>query len=172
VPGLDPHGVEHLAHTSIFIWHNLKEVLVPLAIGIGVFVLGAWPDLFGARRRGPNIFEFRLPRWLGVDYWYVRSASGSLALLFVGKRIYAPVKQWVVEASKRVVAGTAHLVRDIVYPALTDVPFNYVKETTIRVYGDARARMLPAVREYQGDIAVGALVIVVSLTIFLIMRLL
>ncbi|MDY6795281.1 MAG: complex I subunit 5 family protein [Actinomycetota bacterium] len=172
VPGLDPHGVEHLAHTSIFIWHNLKEVLVPLVIGIGVFVLGAWPDLFRAHRRGPNIFAFRLPRWLGVDYWYVRTARGSLAFLFVAKRIYAPVKEWVLKLLKNGAGGVVHLVRDIIYPALTEIPFNYVKDTTIKVYGDARVRMLPAVREYQGDIAVGALVIAVSLTIFLIMRLL
>ncbi|MGQ9474497.1 MAG: hypothetical protein ACUVSI_00145, partial [Actinomycetota bacterium] len=53
--------------------------------------------------------------------------------------------QRVVSLAKRTASATVHAVRDVVY--------------------------LPRVREYQGDIAVGALVIAVSLTLFLIMRL-
>ncbi|RJP30215.1 MAG: hypothetical protein C4536_10310 [Actinobacteria bacterium] len=172
VPGFDPHMAAHVAEVPIFIWGNFKEILVPLAIGISVFVLGAWPDLFGRRRRGPDIFHIRLPRWLGVDYWYVRGARDSLAILFAGQRTYGPIKMRVISMLKQGAYGTVHTVRDVIYPALTEKPYERVKEGVIRLAGDTRRRLLPRIREYQGDLAVGALVIAVSLTIFLIMRLL
>lgn len=145
VPGLDAHGIEHVVQTPIFIWENLKEVLIPLAIGIGVFVLGAWPDLFGVRRRGPGIFQIRLPRWLGVDYWYERAAKGSLELVYAAQRTLTPVRD--------------RAIRDL-------------KEGTINLSALIQTEYVPKVREYQGDIAVGALVVAVSLTLFLIMTLL
>jgi hydrogenase-4 component B len=172
VPGLDAVFTEHMMHTPIFIWESLKEIFVPLAIGMTIFLVGAWPDIFRARRRGPDIFGARLPRWLGVDYWYVRGAKGSLAFLFTGRRAYAPVKETVVRGCKRGAYETVHMVREVIYPALTERPFNYTREATIRIYAETRQRLLPSIREYQGDIAVGALVIAVSLTLFLIMRLL
>lgn len=172
VPGFDTHMAAHISEVPIFIWGNLKEILVPLAIGIAVFVVGAWPDLFRARRRGPDIFATRLPRWVGVDYWYVRGAKGSLATLFFGRRVYAPAKEQVVKGFRRGAFGTVHAVRDGIYPALSERPFNRAKETAMSFYGDARTRLLPSIKEYQGDLAVGALVIAVALTLFLIMRLL
>lgn len=145
VPGLDLHGIEHVAQTPIFIWGNLKEIFIPLAIGLGIFVLGAWPDLLGVRRRGPNIFQARLPRWLGVDFWYERAARGSLEMVYTLQRILSPVRE---RAVREIINGTYNL------------------GTTIQ------SEFVPFVREYQGDIAVGALVLAVSLTLFLIMTLL
>jgi hypothetical protein len=107
-----------------------------------------------------------------VDYWYVRGARGSLAALFAGQRAYAPVKAWVVMAAKKGASGTVRLVREVVYPALTAKPLAYARENAGQALQTARTRLMPAIREYQGDIAVGALVIAVSLTLFLIMRLL
>ena len=101
VPGFNEEMVEHLSHMSIFIWGNIKEILIPLAIGISVFILGAWPDLFGKRRRGPDPFTIRLPRSLGVDYWYMRAARGSLAFFFAGQRAYAAFKERVTAATRR-----------------------------------------------------------------------
>ncbi len=172
VPGFDAHMAAHVAEVPIFIWDNIKEVLIPLAIGITVFVLGAWPDLLRRRRYGPELFQARLPRWLGVDYWYVRGAKGSLAMLFVGQRTYAPIKTRVLEAIKQGAYGTAHLFRDVVAPALTERPYRRARDGVLMLAGHARERLMPRMREYQGDIAVGALVLAVALTIFLIMRLL
>ncbi|NPV58229.1 MAG: hypothetical protein HPY75_01035 [Actinobacteria bacterium] len=172
VPGFDAHVAAHLSEVPVYIWANIKEILVPLAIGLGLFLLGAWPDLLGARRRGPDLFRFRLPRWMGVDYWYVRGARGSLALLFTGKRLYAPVKEGVVREARKGAAGVVRAVRDVIYPSLTTKPMQWVKAQSLRWYREARTGVLPRVREYQGDLAVGALVIAVSLTLFLIMRLL
>jgi hydrogenase-4 component B len=172
VPGFDTHMAAHISEVPIFIWGNLKEVIVPLAIGITVFVLGAWPDLFGRKRRGLDVFHIRLPRWLGVDYWYVHTARGSLAMLFAGQRAYVPIKAGVVATFKQGAQETAHLVRDVIVPALTERPYTRIRDGTLKLVDQARERLMPRIREYQGDIAVGALVLAVSLTIFLIMRLL
>ncbi|MDI6830051.1 MAG: complex I subunit 5 family protein [Actinomycetota bacterium] len=172
VPGFDAHMAAHLSEVPVYIWANLKEIFIPLAIGLGLFSLGAWPDLLGVERRGPDLFGLRLPRWLGVDYWYVRGARGSLALLFAGRRLYAPVKEGVVREAKRGAAGTVRVVREVIYPGLTSRPAGWIKAYTLRLYREARSEFLPRIREYQGDLAVGALVIAVSLTLFLIMRLL
>ena len=144
VPRLDVHGIEHMAQTPIFIWGNLKEILIPLAIGISAFVLGAWPDLFGVKHRGPDIFKIRLPRWLGVDYWYERAAKGSLELVYAAQRTLTPMKD---RAIREMRVGTTNLGAMV------------------------QAEFVPFVRKYQGDIAVGALVVAVSLTLFLIMTL-
>ncbi len=172
VPGFDAHMAAHVAEVPIFIWENFKEILLPLAIGISAFVMGAWPDLFRARRRGPDVFHIRLPRWLGVDYWYVQGAKGSLALLFAGQKAYAPIKTRVVAIFKQGAYGTVHTIRDVIYPALTVRPYHRSREAAFELLEEMRKRLMPSIREYQGDIAVGALVIAVSLTIFLIMRLL
>jgi hydrogenase-4 component B len=172
VPGFEPQLVEHMAHTPIFIWANIKEIIVPLAIGIGIFVLGAWPDLFHTRRRGPDIFAVRLPPWLGVDHWYVQGARASLALPFLGHRAYEPVKKQVVNGLKTGAGSTVQMVREVIYPSLTSKPLAWIRGSTMRAYTDAQRQLLPKLREYQGDIAVGALVIAVSLTMFLIMKLL
>ncbi len=171
VPGFDAHYVEHLAHTPVFLWTNIREIFVPLAIGLSVFALGAWPDLLKARRRGPDLFQLRLPRWLGVDFWYLAAARGSLRLLYLGREAYAPVKEGVVSFSRRAAEGAVRLVREVIYPSLTVRPASWVSRNTVRLYANARQELVPRIREYQGDIAVGALVIAVSLTIFLIMRL-
>jgi hydrogenase-4 component B len=144
VPGFDAHAAAHIAEVPIFIWENLKEVIIPLAIGISVFVLGAWPDLIGVKRRGPDIFRIRLPRWLGVDYWYERTAKGSLELLYASQRILAPVKERTIRGIRTGVTGLG---------------------------GRLQEELVPFVRQYQGDIAVGALVVAVSLALFLIMTL-
>jgi NADH:ubiquinone oxidoreductase subunit 5 (subunit L)/multisubunit Na+/H+ antiporter MnhA subunit len=172
VPGFDPHAAEHVAHTAIFIWSNLKEIFVPLAIGLGVFVLGAWPDLFRRGRVGPDIFALRLPRWLGVDFWYVNAARGALGFLFFCRKVYGPVKERVVAACKNGAGRIVYLVREVVYPSVTERPLQAVTRAGLEVYQRFREQALPVIREYQGDLAVGALVIAVSLTLFLIIRLL
>jgi hydrogenase-4 component B len=172
VPGFDAHMAAHVSEVPIFIWANVKEVLIPLAIGISVFVLGAWPDLLRRKRYGPDLFHIRLPRWLGVDYWYVHGAKGSLAMLFAGQRTYAPIKLRVIAILRSGAQGTAHMVRDVIAPALTERPYTRVRDGVLRLVDHSSERLMPKVREYQGDIAVGALVLAVSLTIFLIMRLL
>ena len=172
VPGFDPRAAAHISEVPIFIWGNLKEILVPLAIGITVFILGAWPDLLRRKRRGPGLFHIRLPRWLGVDYWYVWGAKGSLAALFAGQKTYAPIKARALAILKQGASGTVHVTRDVVFPALTQRPYQRTRDGVIKLAVTGRTRLAPTMKEYQGDIAVGALVIAVSLTLFLIMRLL
>ncbi len=61
---------------SFFRWANEKQILLPLAFGIGLLlVLG-----------GLRLWEKRLPAWLGIDYWYRRSVEGLAAGLRAGSR--------------------------------------------------------------------------------------
>ncbi len=70
-------GLEgNVSHISIFTWVNEKQILLPLAFGIGLFLL-----LGGLR-----LWERRLPAWLGVDYWYRRGVEGLAAGLRAGSR--------------------------------------------------------------------------------------
>ena len=117
--GLDPQGVEQLGNLAIFSWANIKEVLLPLALGGGVFVIGASWGLLTNRAKKPYLLHFRLPHWFSVDYWYMQGAK-----------------------------------RAIRYADLVS------------------AKFAPLVREYSGDIALGALVIAGSLVIFLVVTLL
>jgi hypothetical protein len=155
----------------VFVWSNVREVLVPVGIGIAVFLLGAWPDLLG-RERGFSVFRLRLPAWMGVDFWYLAAARGSRSLLFASRRLYAPIKDTLVRWAREGATLAVGTVRDVLYPALTRRPVELLAKAGGEAYGQARERLWPVIREYQGDLAVGALAIAVSLALFLIIRLL
>ncbi len=196
IKGLDHHAVEHVVEMPVFVWANLKEIFLPVGIGISLFLLGAWPDLLG-RERGWSLFRLRLPHWLGVDFWYLRMARGARGLLFLCRARYARLKESVaggieqarevlfltrqrasqarMALARRAELGANHLVRafrEVVYPTLTQRPVDLLVRAGLAVYGQARERVLPVIQEYQGDLAVGALALAVSLVLFLIIRLL
>ncbi len=172
VPGLDHHGVEHLAEMKIFVWANLKEVLVPVLIGAALFLLGARKDLFRLKKARFQPFHLRLPAWLGVDYWYMRGARGALGLLWAAHGAYGPLKdawaRWIKEAA----LGAARFVRVDLKRALWYRPMETVGGGARSVYHAIRWELTPLLQEYRGDIAMGALAIAVSVTLFLIMKLL
>lgn len=172
VRGFDARLAASISEVPIFAWGNIKEIFVPLAIGLSVFLAGVWPDLLGRKRMGPDIFQARLPRWLGVDYWYVRGARESLAMLFAAQRAYAPVKEGAVTLAKRGASGVVYLIRDVFYPALTARPLEHARKNAAQMMEAGRAKIMPAIRECRGDIALGTLVIAVSTAFLLIMRLL
>ncbi|MEJ5186021.1 MAG: complex I subunit 5 family protein [Candidatus Geothermincolales bacterium] len=171
VRGLDAHAVEHVVTMPVFVWANIREIFIPVGIGLTVFLLGAWPDLLG-RERGFSIFRLRLPAWLGVDFWYLTLARGARSLLFACRRAYAPAKESVVRHLRQGAVFAVGTVRHVIYPALTQRPVELLSRTGGEMYTQARERLLPVIREYQGDLAVGALAIAVSLVLFLIIRLL
>ncbi|MHB8781139.1 MAG: complex I subunit 5 family protein [Candidatus Geothermincolia bacterium] len=55
-----------LSHINFFTWANVKEIGMPLLIGAAL--LGLLTSL--------GLWRLRLPRWLGVDFWYLRSVDG------------------------------------------------------------------------------------------------
>ena len=139
--GLDPHGVEQLGNLTIFSWINIKDVFLPLALGAGVFVIGASWGLLRNKDKKRYPFHFRLPRWVGIDYWYVQGAQGFISACFLTQKIYDGAKVTVRKRATR--------------------------------YADlASVTLTPLIREYSGDIALGAMVITGCLVLFLILALL
>ena len=65
--GLDPHGVEQLGNLTIFSWANIKGVFLPLVLGVGTFIAAVSLNRLRHRDKESNPFDFRLPRWVGVD---------------------------------------------------------------------------------------------------------
>ncbi len=172
VPGLDQHGVEHLAHMAVFSWANLKEVLLPLLIGAALFTLGARRELFRLKRVRLDLFRLRLPSWMGVDWWYLHAARASLAFLYIGRRVYGDAEDGLVKTARSVASRLVRLVRVDMKRLLWYRPMEAASGLCGEVWTALRRRALPAVREYQGDLAMGALALAVALTLFLIMRLL
>jgi len=172
VPGLDHHGVTHLGEMPLFVWANLKEVIVPVLLGASVFIVGARKDLFGLKKIRFDLFRMKLPAWLGVDYWYLRGARGALALLYAGQRTYAGLKDYSVRTVKAAAARAVRLVRVDLKQALWYRPLASVQGIGEEMWSSVRERAVTLVREYQGDLAMGALALAVALTLFLIMRLL
>ena len=172
VPGFDPHGVAHLGEMPIFNWANIKEIIVPVILGASIFVFGARKDLFGLKSIRFDLFRVSLPRWLGVDYWYLRGARGILALLYDGQRAYGRFEEGFVHAVRSGSSAVAHFVRVDMKRALWYRPAEAAEGYGRTAYKAARWKLAPVMRNYQGDIAMGALAIAVALTLFLIMRLL
>lgn len=82
-------GLEgNVSHFSVFTWANEKQILLPLAFGIGLLLLMA----------GLRLWEKRLPAWLGIDYWYRRTVEGFFAGLRAGSRGMAWLRPQVGEA--------------------------------------------------------------------------
>lgn len=140
--GLDPHTMEHLAHINIFSWANIKEVLLPLALGVIAFIIGVSSGLFESKRF--RLLQSKVPRWLSIDYCYVEGARGFVSVCFVGQKICGEARQAAIDTIK---AGTENLCQRV------------------------RDKFAPLIREYSGDIALGALVITVSLVLFLALKL-
>lgn len=91
-PGFEHASVAHLSEISIFTWANVKQIIIPLLAGAAIFTYGARKDLFGLERIRFDLFHVRLPRQLGVDYWYQAGARGFLALLSADASYYARLK--------------------------------------------------------------------------------
>jgi formate hydrogenlyase subunit 3/multisubunit Na+/H+ antiporter MnhD subunit len=169
---LEHQGVEHLGELSIFSWANIKDVLVPLAIGLAVFLYGARRELFKLEKIRFDPFRLRLPRWLGVDFYYVEGAKGFISFCWAGQRVYNRFEEGLVRKVSRGVRGLNYFLQEELIPAVWYGPLNRTKELTLTAYNISREKLMPVLREYQGDIALGALVIAISLTLFLIMKLL
>ena len=137
--GLDSHGVEQLGNLTVFSWANIREAFLPLALGVGALVIGTSWGLLRNKDKEYYPFHFRLPRWVGVDYWYIQGAQGFISACFLGEKIYDGAK---LAARKS---------------ATSSVDF-------------ARGKSMSLLREYSSDIALGALIIAVSLALLLILK--
>ncbi len=197
-PGLEHAGAAHLGEISIFTWANLKELFIPLAIGITVFAYGARADLFhlGEKKRF-DLFGLRLPARLGVDYWYQAGARGFLAGLQASARAYAAAKGALLGAVRAAVDGARRMPREALGAVKLETACVYLARWSraaleggrdsyagLREKGaawvkGAPARAARAVRRYfpeelsrlGGDISFGPLMVAVILLCYLVTRL-
>jgi hydrogenase-4 component B len=138
--GLDPHRIAHLYELEVYSWYSIKDIILPLALGAGLFaVVVAW-SRFRDKEEKSDPFCFRLPGWLSVDRLYVRAACGLVHVCLRSEPFFNDTKQ----ALLRVV--------------------NSCNAVVSRV---ARQTMLPLTRRYAGDIVLGALIIAVFLGVLL-----
>ncbi|MBU4219187.1 MAG: proton-conducting membrane transporter [Actinobacteria bacterium] len=79
---LDPQAVHHLEEIRIFTPANLLAILPALAIGTGIFLVATRWDLF----------QLRLPKKVGVAYFYTRTELGFLRLCFAGSKRNAELR--------------------------------------------------------------------------------
>ena len=137
-------------------------------------------------------FHFRLPRWVGVDYWYVQGAQGFISACFLSQKIHSTAKLAVVDViesacllgQKTYSAAKLDVVDVIekgkgnlcdttkvkIFPFFTETLPDAARERAIRYVEFASGKFAPLIGEYSGDIALGALVIVGSLVLLLIAK--
>lgn len=80
---LEPAAVHHMLELQFFTLANIVAILPALGIGIAAFLVGLRWDLF----------RFRLPRYLGIDYYYDKLGAGFLLTCHTGASVYARLKE-------------------------------------------------------------------------------
>jgi hypothetical protein len=93
----------HLGTFTFFTWYNVKNILLPLAIGVAAFVISLYLRLFEENSRIPVITHFKVPVWFSFDYWYVALARGLETVLTQETDFSFPesAKNWVISISQR-----------------------------------------------------------------------
>jgi hypothetical protein len=186
---LDPNGVEQLGSLAIFSRANFKEILLPMALGVGTFVI--WRFL---KNRGKTYYPsyLRLPRLISLDYWYTKGAQDIKSAGFLIEKVYAMVRLVAINIFKMGFIS-AYFLEQIFHWTSFDYWYTQSRRsstsrgflidkihgiaklvviTVIRYVNQTSEKLTPLVKEYSGDIALGALVITVCLLLLLVIALL
>lgn len=158
--GLDPKGVEHLLEMNTYTLSNLKGVLVPLGVGVLIFLVATRWDLF----------RLKLPQEASIDYYYSRAEVGFLRLCFAGSRRYAELKDkyWPLAKTTGEYLGDLWVASGVQYRRLLHVLLDRLLALPMNVTGfTAYIRA----RQFTGDIAYGVIIItaviaILALTLF------
>ncbi|MBE0430844.1 MAG: NADH dehydrogenase [Dehalococcoidia bacterium] len=140
--GLDPFGVAHLGDLDIYSWYYVKDILLPLALGAGLFAVLTARARSKNREATHDPFYFGLPSWLSVDRWYVQGARGLVQACFGSEAAFSRAREAV---------------------------FGIISSASMSLYRSAREASAPLMSRYANDIALGALFIALSLALFLIL---
>jgi len=73
---------------SVYTLENMKQILLPLAFGVGLLLF----------MTGLRLWRKRLPAYLGIDYWYQRTVAAFFASLRAGSRGMAGLRPRIGEA--------------------------------------------------------------------------
>jgi len=142
--GLDSYGVAHLGDLHIYSWYHIKDILLPLALGAGLFIALTLRARSKNREATCDPFCFGLPSWLSVDRWYVQGARGLVQACFGSEAAFSRARE--------AFLGT-------------------VGTGSVRLSRSVRGALTPLTGRYANDIALGALFIAVFLALFLILTL-
>jgi len=140
--GLDPFGVAHLGDLDIYSWYYVKDILLPLALGAGLFAALTARARSKNREATHDPFYFGLPSWLSVDRLYVQGTRRFVQA--------CAASEWVFGRAREAVLGI-------------------ISSASMSLYRSAREASAPLMSRYANDIALGALFIALSLALFLIL---
>jgi len=163
--GLDPHAIAQLCELELYTWYYIKDVLMPLALGIGVFsAIMVWSRV-NSKGRAHDPFHYPLPHWLSVDRLYSRSACAFIHTCCRTEEFFNRSRQAYLQGME----SFAHLCfsRDGIFVSKGHVLLNAIRSEAISAYRIIRYKPLPAIDELGDDVALGALFIAAFLALLL-----
>lgn len=165
--GLDPHSVAHLYDLEIYTWYNIKDVFLPLALGIGVFLVVTLKTYIKKSRRNQDPFHYPLPRWLSVDRLYSRGACAFIHACYQTEAVFNRCRERYTLGLER--SAQTYFTSNGILITTGHELLVAVKNQAVSAYRILVEKPLPRIREYGDDIALGALIISMSLVFFLIL---
>ncbi len=164
---LDPYGVAHLGDMDIYSWYYIKDIALPLALGVGLFVTLTVRASFKSREATYDPFHFPLPRWLSIDRLYTGGAHGFLRTCSYVERLMNQARQrWIraVQTSARTCLSVPSL-----FDRTARALLNTIMKETANALRTIKETSMPLIRAYSDDIALGALIIAAFAALFLIL---
>ncbi len=167
--GLDPHAIDHLRDLQIYSWYYMKDVLLPLALGIGGFLAVIIRGRVRQRPATDDPFHYRMPGWLSVDRLYLRCACGFVRVCRHTEFLWNRWRQRTTQTLER--SASLCFARDGVLITGGQAFLRAARDEADSLYRTIGERRRALTDEYGDDIALGALFIAISLAVFLIFAL-
>ncbi len=165
--GLEPQAVAHLCDLQVYTWYNIKDIFLPLALGIGGFlVVTVWSRVRN-RRETDDPFHYPLPRWLSVDRLYTKGACAFIRACWHTETLFNQWRQRCTQSMER--SARLCLSRDGVIIRIGQSLFCTVKNEAHILYRIVREQGHRLSSEYGHDIALGALFIAAFVALLLVL---
>lgn len=163
--GLDPHGIAHLYELEVYSWYSIKDIILPVALGTGLFAAVLVSTRHSINRGERDPFSFSLPQWLSVDRLYVRAACGLVYTCRLSESTLREAKERCAQTSGGLLYGLTCAKAGLNRRARVLV--ETVREATVSACSNAREICVPFLRTYSSDIVLGAMIIAVLLGLLL-----
>lgn len=139
--GLEASSVEHLHELAFFNLSNIKDAIIPFALGTTVFAAALGLKLF--EKDGETRSFLRWPKWVGFNYLYVTGAEAFISSCFLTQKTcdisQAVVKKTTVDTFRsvisiaRLVDGDMQLARSVVANGIPVYIKAYARGTSLNV---------------------------------------
>lgn len=90
--GLNIHDIEHLKEISILTLPNITEVILPMLLGVGSFIIGLRLKFF---ENGIKILGFKIPKtpvWFSFDYCYIFFAKEFIIACYLMQKFFQKIE--------------------------------------------------------------------------------